>query len=436
MTGAPSRYRVRWVMLAYLFGFAFIIYNQRTSFSVAAVQMMPELGISQVQLGWLMTAYLVTYTAFQLPGGIFGQWLGARASLVIAGLVALVATLATPLGPLWFAGAALGSVLLLSRLLVGVAHAPVFPVSTGAIEAWFPAGQWGWATGLQTAGLHVGSAAATPVIALLMVTYGWKHALLWTSLPVLLLIALWAWYGRNRPAEHPAVSAAELAELGDTGARPAAVSINRRDLLRVLANRDLLLLTISYTIMNYVFYLLGSWSFLYLVQERHLSVPDSGLLGSLPFIAAAIGSGAGGKMADRLAVRLGPRIGYRIVPLVTLPLAGLLLYIGVKVSSPLWAVAALSLTYCAIEMTEGPYAAATIAVAREHSMAAWGVLGTGGNLGGIIGTPIVAWLSATGSWTAAFLTGTVAAVVSGILWLWIDGSRTLASSDEAGVAAP
>ena len=112
----------------------------------------------------------------------------------------------------------------------------------------------------------------------------------------------------------------------------------------------------------------------------------------------------------------------------------MLLYVGVKVSSPLWAVAALSLTYCAIEMTEGPYAAACIAVAREHSMAAWGVLGTGGNLGGIIGTPIVAWLSANGHWTAAFLTGTGAAVASGILWLWIDGSRVLAPAAPAGIA--
>src|SRR5262249_50878885 len=144
--------------------------------------------------------------------------------------------------------------------------------------------------------------------------------LVWTSLPVLLFIALWAWYGRDRPSGHPAVTAEELAELGDTEARPAAASINHRDLLRVLCNRDVLLLSISYTIMNYVFYLISSWSFLYLVQERHLSVPQSGVLGSLPFIAAAIGAAAGGKMADRLAVRLGPRIGYRLVPLVVLPL--------------------------------------------------------------------------------------------------------------------
>ena len=65
--------RVRWPILGLLFGFAFIAYMQRTSFSVAAAQMMPDLGISQMQLTWLMTGYLVTYTVCQLPGGIFGQ---------------------------------------------------------------------------------------------------------------------------------------------------------------------------------------------------------------------------------------------------------------------------------------------------------------------------------------------------------------------------
>ncbi len=250
------RLRVRWVVFTYLFAFAFVAYVQRTSFSVAAVQMMPELGISQIELGWLMTAYLVTYTVFQLPGGVFGEWLGARRALVITGLVGLGAAVATPLAPLLLAGTALFVVLLIARLLLGTAHAPLFPVSVGAIESWFPVGNWAFPNGLQTSGLQLGSAAATPLIAILMESYGWKHALLWTSFPALALIVLWSWYGRNTPAEHPAVTAEERAELHANTVRHAGAGISRHDLLRVLGNRDVLLLAISYTIMNYVFYLL------------------------------------------------------------------------------------------------------------------------------------------------------------------------------------
>lgn len=424
-----ARLRVRWVMFGYMFAFAFVIYLQRTSFSVTAVQMMPELGITQVELGWLFTAYLITYTVFQLPGGIFGEWLGARKALVVTGLVGFCAAMATPLVPLLLAGSTMLFALLVARTVLGMAHAPLFPVSTGVFESWFPVGHWGLPNGLQTAGLQFGSAAATPLIAVLMQSYGWKNALLWTTLPAMVLVALWSWYGRNSPAEHPHVSAAERAELEVNANGHSAAGINRRDLLRVLGNRDILLLATSYTIMNYVFYLLSTWCFLYLVQERHLSILESGWLASLPFMAAGVGAGIGGKLSDALAVRYGLCIGYRAVPVVSLPLAGLLLFAGVESSNPYLAVGALSLAFASIEITEAAYSAATTAVAREHTMTAWGVVGTGGNLGGVMGTPLVAVLSAHHAWTAAFLTGTVLAIISGVLWLWIDGSRVLGSGN-------
>lgn len=426
---ANSRWRVRWIIFSYMFAFAFVIYLQRTSFSVAAVQMMPELRISQVELGWLFTAYLIVYMAFQLPGGIFGEWLGARRALVVTGLVGFAAAMATPLIPLWLTGSAMLIALLVARIMLGLAHAPLFPVSTGVFETWFPVGHWGLPNGLQTAGLQFGSAAATPLIAVLMQSYGWKNALLWTTVPALALVGLWSWYSRDTPAEHPRISAAELAELHGHGKPHPAAGINRRDLLRVLANRDVLLLTISYTTMNYVFYLLSTWCFLYLVQERQLSVLESGWLASLPFIAAGIGAAIGGQVSDALAVRFGPGVGYRAVPVVSLPLAGLLLLAGVESSNPYLAVAALSLAFASIEITEASYSAATTAVAREHTMTAWGIVGTGGNLGGVMGTPLVAVLSAHHAWTAAFLTGTGFAILSGILWFWIDGGRPLAGTN-------
>src|SRR5258708_6222879 len=110
----PTRWRVRWVIFAYLFGFAFLAYLQRTSFSVTAVQMMEELGITQVELGWLLTAYLVVYTAFQLPGGVFGEWLGARKALVVTGVLGLIAAVATPAVPLLLTGSAMIVALLVS----------------------------------------------------------------------------------------------------------------------------------------------------------------------------------------------------------------------------------------------------------------------------------------------------------------------------------
>jgi predicted MFS family arabinose efflux permease len=59
-------------------------------------------------------------------------------------------------------------------------------------------------------------------------------------------------------------------------------------------------------------------------------------------------------------------------------------------------------------------------VARSDTMAATGILNTGGNIGGLIGIPIVAYLSGGGHWTMAFAIGTGSAVLGALLWLRID----------------
>ena len=142
-----------------------------------------------------------------------------------------------------------------------------------------------------------------------MTAFDWRRALAWTTLPALLVIVWWAWYGRNSPAEHPAVSAAELAELGpQPPARPDA-SISRQRVWQLMKNRDVLALTVSYVCMNYVYYLLANWCFLYLVQERHFTVLESGALASAPPLAAAIGAGVGGMPASALGRRYGVRHG-------------------------------------------------------------------------------------------------------------------------------
>jgi MFS family permease len=192
---------------------------------------------------------------------------------------------------------------------------------------------------------------------------------------------------------------------------------------RVLADPQILRITASYFIMNYVFYLVMFWSFLYLVQERKLSVLESGWLASLPFVVAGVASAAGGRIADRLRARFGDRVGMRILPLVALPCAAVFLYLTVSLANPYWAIAALCLGFACVEVTEGPFWGATMRLAPNDTMAATAVLNTGGNLGGVVATPIIAALSAGQSWTVVFATGAVTSVAAAALWLTIDAGR-------------
>jgi ACS family glucarate transporter-like MFS transporter len=418
---------VRWKIFLFLFGFGFIAYVQQRSLTVASYRMMPDLGLTQMQIGWLEEALLVGYTAMQFPGGVIGQRLGARLMFVVIGLIAFASCLVTPLAPLVLQGSALLGVLLAAQLLAGAAQGPIFPVSTGVFQTWFTPDKWPLVQGLQSMGLGLGASFTPPLIAWLMTAFDWRRALVWTTLPALLLIAWWAWYGRNSPAEHPSVSAEELAELGPEPPASVDSAISWSRMWALMKNRDVLVLTASYLCMNYVYYLLANWCFLYLIQERHFTVLQSGMLAGTPPLAAAIGAGVGGWLASVLGKRYGIRTGLRILPLISLPAAGVLQFVAVDAANAYLAVAALALCFACVELNEGPYWAAIMHVGRADAMAASGLLNTGGNAGGLVATPIVAYLSGHHAWTPAFLIGTGFALASAAGWLLVDPTRRAAA---------
>jgi ACS family glucarate transporter-like MFS transporter len=414
-------HRIRWRIFAFLFAFSFIAYFQQKGLTVAAERMMPDLGFSQVQIGWLEWAFVLGYAAFQFPGGVIGQRIGARRMFTVIGIVAFSATVLTPLAPQLLAGGLLLALLFSLQLLMGLAQGAINPVASGVVETWFRPEKWAIVQGLLSTGTQFAAAATPPLVAYLMSSVGWQKALLWPALPAVVVIALWAWYARNTPKAHPGVTEAEIGELERPEESVTAVSARR--IRALFADRSIILLTCSYTCLNYVFYLISNWCFLYLVQERHFNILESGWLAMLPPLAAGIGAGVGGKVVALLCERFGNRWGFRLMPLLALPASGVLLLLAVHLSNPYAAVLALALSFAVLELNEAAYWSATMFVARSDTMAATGILNTGGNIGGLIGIPIVAYLSGAGHWTAAFVIGTGFAVLGALMWLGIDADR-------------
>jgi ACS family glucarate transporter-like MFS transporter len=425
--------RIRWRIFGMLVAAGAVVYFQQRAISIAAERIMPELHLSQMQIGWLQWAFVLSYGLLQMPGGVVGQRIGARRALTGLLLIAVAACVAAPLAPYVLQGTPLFIALFLSQLLLGMAHAPFFPVCAGTMEAWLPANRWALAQGLHTFGCQAGAAIAPLVFVLLIASLGWQPALIWASLPPLALIAIWAWYGRDSPREHPSVSAEEIAELEAVPVAPIDTQITRARVWAIMRDRSVAAATLSYISMNYVFYLLSTWSFLYLIQERHFAVIEGGALATLPPIGAAIGAGAGGSITDALCRRFGVRWGFRLVPLVSLPLAGILLLLATGTSHAYVAVGALTLAYTAVEINEASYWAGTMRIAQADTMAATGILNTGGNAGGWIGIPIVAYLSGQGHWQATFLIGFACALAAALAWLWVDAGKPLVLQSQVAV---
>ncbi|MBK7168537.1 MAG: MFS transporter [Gammaproteobacteria bacterium] len=149
----------------------------------------------------------------QLPGGLVGERFGARCVLTVLGVLWLLTSVLTG----WLPGLVVTSsfglllTLFLIRLATGIVHAPIFPVQAGVIGTWFPKGQWGFPNALSSTGLALGAAATQPLVAWVMVSYGWRSAF-YVFVPFgLVLFALWWRYATDDPAHHRAVGRAELA---------------------------------------------------------------------------------------------------------------------------------------------------------------------------------------------------------------------------------
>src|ERR1700757_5059173 len=181
----------------------------RTNISIAGPAIRSELGLDDVHLGWVFSAFLVGYAAFQVVGGWLAYRFGPR--LVLAGGV-LWWGLFTALTTVPNAGVAHALwMLILIRFALGAGEAVIYPASNQFVARWIPVPERGRANGWIFAGVGTGAGLPIPVLTWINSHYGWR-ASFWFSAVVGIVVGV-AWYGlaRDVPEEHPHVSADELA---------------------------------------------------------------------------------------------------------------------------------------------------------------------------------------------------------------------------------
>ncbi len=422
----------RWIVLSIIVFASFIAYVLRTNLNIVSETMMHDLGMNEVQLGMVFSAFAAGYAIFQFPGGIFGDRFGSRFTITAIAIAWALLTLATAVipGTDVLSVGAIVAALIVVRFLVGAVHAPFFPVTIGGtIASWFPVRQWGLANGLTSTGSTLGAAATAPIVVWLMEAYGWRGALLITAPTAFVVAAVFHWYVTDDPKDHPRISAAELSLIKSD--RPAAEEGPEKGAWKLaLKNKNVLLITISYFCMNYVFYLFFNWFFFYLVDVKGFSAADAGILTAALWILGAVGATAGGFICDLLVRRLGIRLGPRYLTMTALILSAIFLYVGAVSDNIVVAVVALCICFACNQLTEAPFWVATMAVSGRHAQVATGVLNTGGNLTGIVGGMLVPVTANLLGWPAAIITGSLLAVIGALLWIFIRADEPMGAGEE------
>ena len=231
--------------------------------------------------------------------------------------------------------------------------------------------QRGRANGVVVAAIGLGSAIAPPLMWFLMVRWGWRAALMVSSLPALAVGCAWMSIGKR--AALPAEAA------GGAGRVPAPSGRPR--------SRDFALLTLSYSLQGYVGYIFVFWFYLYLVDVRHFDLLRGALFGSLPWLLSIVSIPLGGWLFDRIP---GDR---RAVPIAGLAGSGVFIAIGAHTQHAYLAAICMAVATALVLSVEGPFWATMTAIAGTRSGAGGGVMNMGGNLGGVISpalTPVLA----------------------------------------------
>ncbi|MGH9503988.1 MAG: MFS transporter [Terriglobales bacterium] len=428
MNGARTSY-VRWFLVGWMFILSAVSYLDRVNISVAGHSIAEEYGLSNVQLGYVFSAMLIGYALFQTVGGRLADRFGPRRVLtggvvwwgIFTGLTALV--------PSSIRGALF--VFIAIRFLLGAGEAVVYPASNQFVARWIPAQERGVANGWIFAGVGAGAGLSPPLITYFMLHYGWR-ASFWAC-AIIGLVAGMVWYltARDDPAEHPRVSASELATI-QSGLPIKTDSEGKGGGLVpwgiVFRSREVWAVTASYFSFGYVAWIFFSWFFIYLAQVRGLNLKASAFYAMLPPIAMSVCSLLGGGVNDRLTRWHSPRLGRCGLAAFGLAVAGIFIACGSQVDSARVASVVLAGGAGALYLAQSSFWSVTADIAGKSSGSVSGFMNMGAQIGGAVTASLTPAIAARFGWTASFLVAAGLCFLGAAAWLMVDPTRVLSAS--------
>ena len=362
----PPAYQIGLVALLSLnFG---IVFFDRNALSFLMPFVLPDLGLSNTQVGMLASALSLTWACAAFGIGIVSDKTGSRKALLI------IATLAFSVCSFLSGIATSFATLLTARLLMGAAEGGVMPISQALIAAEVRPERRGLAMGVtQNFGSNLLGSFAAPVLLAAFASHsGWRHAFFLAGAPGLAAALLMWRYVREQPAAERTV------------ARPR----EKLTLGAAFAERNVLICAILGVLL--VSYLVTCWAFmpLYLTQVRGYDPQTAGwLMGAL-----GVSATAGAFLISGLSDRFGQR------PLmIIMPLIGVILPIGaLYYTGSVWVLAAMFFVGWGVNGIF-PLFMATVpseSVDPKHQATVLGLcMGTGEVVGGVL-SPSIAGMAA------------------------------------------
>lgn len=370
---------LRWAILAMLFAATVLNYVDRQTLSMLASQVQRDLGIDDVGYARIVQFFLIAYAISYVAAGWITDKLGAKLTLALFLGWWSLADLATgwvrTAGQLGFA-----------RLMLGLGEPGVYTAGPKAVAEHFPPAETGFAIGVYTAGAMVGATIAPPLIGWLALQYGWRTAFVATGAAGLVWLAGWALVYRDPIGPRP---------------KRAKEPIRWGPILR---DRSVWGLALARLIADPVWYFYLFWFPKYLTEQRGMTLMQVASLAWIVYLAADLGSVAGGVLSGRL-IRVG------VAPARSRLLAmggaacvapmGMLIALNPGTAPTLAIAAAVTFAHLVFQINIGALAVDLYPV--RYVATVFGLIAAGSALGGFASTQLVGRLASTGAYREIFL---------------------------------
>ncbi|MER7171552.1 MFS transporter [Streptomyces mesophilus] len=274
--------RRAWTVTALLVVFMMVNFADKSVLGLAADEIRADLDLSATQFGLANSAFFLLFSVAAVVVGLAADRVSPKVLLLAMALLWSVAQIPAAIG----GGLA---VLVASRVFLGAAEGPAFPVAQQATLAWFPDHKRNLPGALITLGVTLGVIVSAPGLSWMIQHHGWRSALWVLVVAGLLWAAAWVVFGadgrhgmRDRGPGGADGRDGTKAGAGRDGVR-AAVPYRR-----IFATRTWIGATVAYFTSYWIVALMLVWMPSYLRNALGYSAHTAGLIIVAPWVLGAL----------------------------------------------------------------------------------------------------------------------------------------------------
>ncbi|MEV6053945.1 MFS transporter [Streptomyces sp. NPDC052107] len=190
-TTSRSHRRQAWTVTGLLVVFMMVNFADKSVLGLAADPIRNDLGLSATGFGLTNSAFFLLFSLCGAMGGLLADRVRPRWLLLGMALVWSIAQTPMALGGGLIA-------LVASRIVLGAAEGPAFPVAQHTALAWFPDHRRNLPGALITIGITLGVVLAAPGLTWMIQHHGWRSAFAVVAVAGMVWAAAWALFGKDR----------------------------------------------------------------------------------------------------------------------------------------------------------------------------------------------------------------------------------------------